>query len=136
MSYAMSAALQLSLYQHLRSDTALSALVGTAIYDTLPTGTLPQTYVTLGGEEVRDRSDVSGQGAEHRLTVSVLTDSAGFSTAKQVAAAITDAMDDVDLTLGRGRLVALWFDRAVARRRGSSGGRSIELRFRARVEDD
>jgi len=136
MSYGMAAALQGAVYQHLLADTGVSALVGAAIYDALPSGELPQTYVTLGPEDVRDRSDRSGDGAVHRFTVSVVTESAGFGAAKAVAAAIDDALLDADLSLSRGRLVGLWFERAAARRSGKAGRvRRIDLRFRARVED-
>ena len=137
MSYGMAAALQGAVYQHLLADTGVSALVGAAIYDALPSGELPQTYVTLGPEDVRDRSDRSGDGAVHRFTVSVVTESAGFGAAKAVAAAIDDALLDADLSLSRGRLVGLWFERAAARRTGKAGRvRRIDLRFRARVEDN
>lgn len=137
MSYGMAAALQSAVYQHLLADTGVSALVGAAIYDALPAGTLPQTYVTLGPEEVRDGSDRSGAGAVHRFTVVVVTDAAGFGAAKTLAAAICDALVDASPTLSRGRLVGLWFERAAARRTGTTGAtRRIDLRFRARVEDD
>lgn len=137
MSYGMAAALQSAVYQHLLADTEVSNLVGTAIYDAVPTGTLPQTYVTLGPEDVRDASDGSGAGALHRLTISVMSEAAGFATAKTLAAAITDALDNPALTLTRGRLVGLWFEKAIANRTGSSGEtRRIDLKFRARVEDN
>ncbi|PIE14416.1 MAG: hypothetical protein CSA70_01250 [Rhodobacterales bacterium] len=136
MSYGVSSALQAAVYQQLAADTALNALVGTAIYDALPAGTLPETYVTLGPESVRDKSSKTGHGALHTITVSVVTDSTGFQVAKDVATAVSDALNDADLTLTRGRLVYLMFDRATARLEGTGTQRRIDLRFRARVEDD
>ncbi len=137
MSYAMSAPLQSAVYQHLLADAGVGALVGTAIYDAVPAGDLPQTYVILGPEDVRDRSDATGAGALHRFVVSVATEAAGFGAAKSVAAAISDALAGAELTLSRGRLVGLWFERATARRAGKAGRiRRIDLRFHARVEDD
>lgn len=136
MSYGPSAALQAAVYQHLLADAGVAALVGSAVYDALPAGTLPQTYVTLGPEEVRDRSDTTAKGALIRFTVTVTTSAAGFGAAKSVAAAITDALQDAGLVLTRGTLAGLWFERASARRSGTGGSlRSVELRFRARVED-
>ncbi len=44
MSYSVSAALQAAVYQALIGDASLAGLVGTAIYDAIPTGTLPVTY--------------------------------------------------------------------------------------------
>jgi hypothetical protein len=135
MSYSVSAALQAAVYQALIGDASLAGLVGTAIYDAIPTGTLPVTYVTLGPEIVRDRSDKSGYGAEHNFTISVVTETAGFGAAKAVAAAESDVLNDADLSLSRGRLVALRFDRATAKRIGLGATRQIDLRFSARVED-
>ncbi len=135
MSYAASAALQQAVYQRLTGDAALEALVGGEIYDAAPAGTLPETYVTLGPEDVRARSDGSGEGAWHRFIVSVVTEGAGFQTAKDVAGAVSDALVGADLQLSRGRLVDLQFFRARARRERADALRRIDLTFRARVED-
>lgn len=137
MSYALAGGLQAAVYQHLATDAGLATLIGDAVFDALPTGPLPETYVSIGEEEMRDRSDVSGAGAEHRLTVAVVSEAPGFAAAKDVAARIGDALLNGDVTLSEGRLVGLWLDRATARRTGSAGRvRRIDLRFRARVEDN
>jgi hypothetical protein len=134
MSYANAAALQAAVYQHLISDAAVSARVGAEIYDSLPSGPLPALYVTLGSERARDASDGSGTGAWHDLTVAVITDQSGFQAAKEVAVAISDALQDAPLRLARGRLVGLQFLRAQAKRE-SNTLRRVEMTFRARVED-
>lgn len=136
MSYGVAAALQAAVYQRLAGDAALGALVGAAIYDVVPAGPVPGTYVSLGPEDVRDRSDKTGRGAEHRFTVSVVTDAAGFQTAKNAAAAVSDALLGAGLALSRGRLVAMEFLSARARRVRAGDVRRIDLTFRARVEDD
>ena len=136
MSYGMAEGLQSAIYQHLQNDAQLTSLIGSAVYDEVPPGILPETYVSLGAETVLDRSDISRAGAEHRLTISVVSEAAGFATPKAVAVAVSDALDDADLTLVRGRLVFLNFDRATAKRVGSANTRRIDLRFRARVEDN
>ncbi|KIC22647.1 DUF3168 domain-containing protein [Leisingera sp. ANG-Vp] len=134
MTYAIAGGLQSAIYTHLTGDAALTALVGSAIYDAIPAGTLPQTYVSLGSEEVLDRSDKSAGGAEHRFFITVTTDTAGFADAKAAAAAVCDALIGATVPLPRGQLTSLWFDRAKAERL-SGGGRQITLRFRARVDD-
>lgn len=136
MSYAVSAALQAAVYQHLMSDTQLASLVGSDIYDALPSGTLPSLYVTLGPEVAKDLSDMTGAGATHDVSVSVVTDAAGFATAKDVAAAISDALVDADLTLSRGTLVSLRFAKAAAVRIGTGTLRQINMIFRAIVADE
>lgn len=135
MSYAAAAALQAAVYQRLTSDAVLAGLVGDAIYDALPAGALPETYISLGPEEARARSDATGGGAWHRFTVSVITENPGFHTAKAAAVAVGDALNGVELALMRGRLVTLAFERARAGRADGGAKRRIDLRFRARTED-
>ncbi|MAM61058.1 DUF3168 domain-containing protein [Maritimibacter sp. UBA3975] len=135
MSYGTALALQEAIYQRLTADSTLAGLVGGAIYDAVPPGLTNVTYVALGPEDVRDAADMSGQGALHEVTVSIVSDSAGFATAKEVAGAVSDALLDAPLTLTRGVLVALNFYRARARRVQDADMRRIDLRFRARVED-
>jgi len=135
MTYAIAAPLQAAVYAALTQDTTLAGLVGDDIYDALPTGSLPDTYVSLGREDVRDASDQGVNGAIHRFEVSVITSQPGFARAKAVAAAVSDALHDADLALTRGRLVFLRFERAEARRIDRRAIREILLRFRARVDD-
>ena len=135
MSYGTALALQQAIYQRLTANTALAALVGGAIYDATPPGVAGGTYVLLGPEDVRAQSDKTGGGAWHRLSVSVISNAAGFQTAKQVAAAISDALVDAPLTLSRGTCPALHFFRARARRDGTGDLRRIDLIFQARVDD-
>ncbi|WP_457645881.1 DUF3168 domain-containing protein [Profundibacter sp.] len=136
MSYGVSAALQAAIYQRLVSDPVLMGLVGNAIYDNAPAGPITGTYVSLGPEDVRDRSDKTGYGALHMVTISVISDAAGFQTAKEVGAAVSDALQGATLTLSRGALCYINFDRATARRVGTGETRRIDLRFHARVEDN
>lgn len=136
MSYGIASALQAAVFQSLSNDPSVTGLVGSAIYDALPSGTLPALYIVLGSEEVRDASDKSGGGALHEFTITVVTESAGFSSAKVLAAAVSDALVDAPLTLTRGALVSLNFYKAKAARVGTGDMRQINLIFRARVADD
>ncbi len=134
MSYAVSAALQAAIYQRLMQDEAMAALVQGHVYDALPQGALPALYVTLGTEVARDASDATGAGAWHDLSVAVISDAAGFQRAKEVAAAVSDALLGPLPDLGRGRLVSLRFLKARARREGG-GLLRREMTVRARTED-
>jgi hypothetical protein len=136
MSYAMAAALQAAIYTRLAADPALSALVGPAIYDAVPSGPLPPLYVVLGNEDVRDASDKTGSGADHALSITVLSEASGFAGAKAAAGAICDALLGAALPLTRGTLVALNFTKAKASRTTTGNMRQITLIFRARVADD
>ncbi|WP_010138000.1 DUF3168 domain-containing protein [Oceanicola sp. S124] len=135
MSYAISAALQTAIYAQLSTNAVLVALVGSDIFDAPPLGTPPATYVSLGPEQVRDWSTSCGGGAEHDLTISVVTTEAGFQTAKEVAAAVSDALELPLPALSRGHLVSLNFLKARARRDEAGQLRRIDLSFRARVQD-
>jgi hypothetical protein len=130
MSYAGSAALQAAIYQRLATDPALA---GVPVVDALPRGGGRGTFILLGPEEVLDRSDQTGSGAEHRLSLSVISDDEGFAAAKAVAVKVSDRLAGAALSLNRGALVALHFRRAVARRLDAGAARRIDLEFRARV---
>lgn len=135
MSYALGAALQMAVYETLTQDTAISALIGDAIYDNAPAGAEPALYAFLGTEDAFARNDKTGTGALHRFTVSVVSQEAGFTRAKAVAGAISDALHGAQPAMARGRVVSLNFERARARRTNPEQRRQIELRFAARVED-
>ena len=135
MSYGSAAALQSAVYQRLVGDPGLVALVGGAIYDALPAGTLPSLYVSLGGEEVKARDEFTGGGAVHLLKLSVVSAASGFASAKEAASAVCDALDDPALSLTRGRLVSLRFVRAKAAMVGNGQTRRIDMTFRARVDE-
>lgn len=136
MSYALSGVLQSAVYQKLATDPALQAQVGDAIYDAVPTGLLPATYVTLGPENAVARTDRSGAATRHDFVISVHTEATGFQTIKDVAGAISDALEDAPLALSRGSLSTLEFLRAKARRTTNGQMRQVDLWFRARLEDD
>ena len=63
----------------------------------------------IGPELVLDQSDKSGGGAEHRFDVAVISDEAGFLTAKQIAGAVSQALVDAHLTLAGADLVSISF---------------------------
>lgn len=131
MSYHFSIALQEAVFECLSGYSGLDV----PVYDSPPPGSLPTTYVALGAEVVRDRSDVSGAGAEHDFTVSVITGEAGFASAKRVAGAVQAALDSAPLVLTRGTVRALYLLRARALRADKSGARRIDMTFRARIAD-
>lgn len=138
MSYMGAIALQGAVYDELRTDPALAALVGDAVYDAMPVMPPAGTYVSLGPEVVRDAGDQTAPGAEHEFVVSVLSgaDQAndGFMAVKTAAEAVAAALDAADLPLEAGRLAGLWFLRATARRAEAGAARRVDLTFRARVD--
>jgi len=137
MSYAMSAALQVAVFNALSTNAALGALVE-GIYDAPPdsTGTVPVgSYITLGDEEAKDRSSASHKGTTLDFEVNIHSDFAGFSAAKAIAAEVVDTLAWADLGLTRGRLVVLRFLKSRTRRGAAPETRRIALVFRAILDD-
>lgn len=134
MSYQNAAAVQVALFDLLSGDATLAGLVPGGIFDAPPPATPQGTYVVLGEEDVIDRSDVTGPGAEHRVLVQVVSDAAGFLTSKTAAARIGEILPGSQPSLSSGRVVAIWFHQAQARRAEGAALRRIDLRFRVRVE--
>lgn len=130
MSYALAGAVQAAVHAAL---VAHPDLAGVAVLDAVPPGAAVGTFVLIGAEEVRDASDATGAGAEHRLEVSVRSDAAGFLAAKGAAAAVCDAMEGVALA-APARVVGVWFLKAKAVRSEDGSERRVDLTFRLRVE--
>lgn len=131
MSYQAAAALQAAVFGALGGAPGLA---GVSILDAMPPGTTPGTFVLIGPEVAVDQSDGTGAGAEHRFSVSVISDASGFLAAKTVAAAVSEALLGGAMVLATGHLVSVNFQRAVARRLDQGTARRIDMTFRARVE--
>ena len=136
MTFAVSGALQRAVYELLQADPGLTALVGDAVYDHVPAGEEPPLFVSLGPDEVRDRSTQTSGMAEHRFAVSVVSAGEGFEAGKAVAATVSDALIDARPPLMRGRVISLTLLRARARRVRGRIARRVDLTFRAIVEDN
>lgn len=134
MSYAAAADLQGAVFARLNGDATLGALVPGGVHDAPLPASPPGTYVVIGLEDVIDRSDVSGPGAEHRLTIQVVSDSNGFFDAKTAGARIDALMEQPWPPLAAGRVVACWFQDARARRVDGGDLRRLDLRYRLRLE--
>lgn len=132
MTYALAAPLQAAVHACL-TDTP--ALAGVPVFDAVPDGMSAPVYIVLGPEDVRDRSDKTGRAALHRFVLTVAGDGGGFHALKQAAAAVETALA-APLTLTRGRVALLRFERAVAVRDRDGRRRRVEMTFRALVDDN
>lgn len=131
MSYAAAAALQVAIFAQL---SAAPALTGVPVLDAMPGQGGPASFVLIGPEEVLDRSDKSGAGAEHRFQISVISADTGFLAAKTLATEICESLEASLPALSVGRLVHLRFVKAKAQRLRDGGVRRIDLTFGARIE--
>lgn len=135
MSYGVSQALQSAVYNALLVDAVLGGIVGSSIYDAIPSGARPELYVSLGAEDVSARQDSSGSVTVHRFLISVVGQGDGFSLLKSAAGAVSDSLNNASLSLSRGHLISLNFQKAQARKTSQNRERRIDLWFRAIVED-
>lgn len=133
MSTQFSGPVQVAVFDRLASDPAVLAIVGSHVYDAVPAGALPNIYVLIGEEVVKDHSDSSGLAAHHDIAISVISSVESFLMMKDAAAAITTALQAAPLSLSEGSVSAFW-TRGVASRRDAAGQRKIDLKFRLRVE--
>lgn len=134
MSYGAANSLQKAIYGALLAHGEVYAMVGDAIFDQAPAGPLPPLYLSLGTEQVLARGDCSAALSRHSVTVTVVSEDAGFTRAKLLAEAVSDALDGAKPTLSRGRILSLRFARARATRFGNNRKRRIDLRFEALVD--
>lgn len=122
-------AVQSFVYGLLSADAAVTALVGTAIYDTSPTGVLPDISVLIGAEEVIDASDKSASARLHRIEIEVVARTSGFALAKDVAQAVKSALQGASGPAGSGQVTRVQFKRSAAFRETDEGTRRVRLRF-------
>lgn len=138
MSYEAGAALQTAVYLALRTDPALVALVGDAVFDAMPVTAPSGPYVALGAEDVVDAGDMTGRGTRHDFVVSVLSGAdeggGGFAVVKAAAGAVAGALENGAVVLEQGHLAGLWFVSARARRTEGGTGRRVDMMFRARID--
>lgn len=138
MTYALAGSLQKAVYQTLSGDAALGLLVGDAVYDAPLAQELPdgaRDFITIGEETARDGSTATSYGAMHDFQIDIHSNREGYSVAKDIAAAVCDALLDANLTLERGSLVGLRFRGARAKPGKLPDRRMISLTFRAVLED-
>lgn len=135
MSYGVAAALQAAIFGVLQGDVMVASSTGGAVFDAVPAGQAPELYVAIGPEDVTARDDSAGSVTTHRLIISVVGTTAGFTALKTAAAAVSDALDSAGPSLARGRLLDLSFQKARARKTDGNQARRIDLWFRAIVED-
>lgn len=116
MTSSASRALQVSIYETLRTDAGvLAALGGARIYDHVPRGAA-YPYVTFGQSTVRDWSTGGEDGDEHVITLHIWSLAAGRAQVHDIIAAVRAALHDRDLPLAGHRLINLRHEFSEARR--------------------
>ena len=129
-------ALQQALYEALRTNPAVTAIVGDRIVDNPVEALAPAgPAILLGEERIAPWGSSTDRGAEHRVTIVLVAPMGGFGVLKRLAASVSDAVLG-PLTLNTGRIVLSRFIAGRAHRRGSDGLRRVDLQFLLVIEDD
>lgn len=135
MNILHSAALQSGIYQTLSNATSISNLIGTNIFDAVPSGLVAETYVLIGEEKVISKADFNNGATRHDVTINVVSSASGFSDAKIVASEICNVLDGAAMVLSAGNLRNIQFRMARSRRDTGATERRIDLVFRALIDE-
>lgn len=135
MSYKFQDSLQSQIYTTLINDSEILATTNGAIFDAAPSdGDLPEVYIRIGNEYVRDRSSATHQQTEIQFEISVFSKNQGFIKAKILSSQISALMKLDNLHLEHGHLVGVWFQNAQTYRLEKGNLRQIKLWFKAYID--
>ncbi|MDB5597379.1 MAG: hypothetical protein JWM36_4340 [Hyphomicrobiales bacterium] len=98
-----SLSLQKAVVGKLKADIAVSALVGTSVFDTPNADVFPR--ITLGEDQVLTERADCYEGDEVILTIHAWSREIGFPQVKRIGSAVRAALQGADLTLDDYRLV-------------------------------
>jgi len=132
-----SLALQTALFEHLRADPSLAAVLGgPRIFDAPPhaqSGDGSPPYITLGDESVTAWDTKTEEGTAHELTFTVWSAERGFAQVKAIQAALADALSTAP-GLADARVADLRFVSSATRRERRTRLRRADCVYRALVE--
>ncbi len=126
-----SLSLQAAMVAAFRARSALTALVGTAIYDQPPSNApIPATRVIVGDDIVLDDATDCVDGYEVYSEVRAWTEGVGYPLLKTIAAEIRAAVVVDGLTLTGFDLIESNWERTAYTRDGDGIMRRADIRFR------
>ncbi|GAA0548092.1 hypothetical protein FHS83_000951 [Rhizomicrobium palustre] len=129
---APSWALQRAIFAALSADAAVTALIGTRIYDGVPAAA-PLPYLVLGESEERDASSDT-PATRHALRLTIWSRGGGTREVKEIAGAVIAVLHGAALTLSGHRLIDLAFTSAEYGRQSNGTATRAVLRFSAFTE--
>ncbi|HEY6633166.1 MAG TPA: DUF3168 domain-containing protein [Rhizobiaceae bacterium] len=127
------AELQRAIFEALRGNGALAALVGTRIFDHAPAN-VAFPYITFGRTSVYDWSTATESGTEQLLTLHAWSKGKGKKEVLEIMELTRQTLDDAALELEGHRLVNLRLEFSEARYDDRNEAHHGLLRFRAVVE--
>jgi hypothetical protein len=97
-----------AILAHLRADPGLAAILGDPprVFDAPPPDPI-YPYLTRGRGQAKPWGGVEGEGVEHALTLTALSEFDGLEEARQIGGLVRASLDDAALALTDHRLVSL-----------------------------
>jgi len=127
-------ALQRAVYDALVTSSSLVAALGGAhVFDRVPRSQRPP-YIMLGDGETANWTTATEDGAEHLLTLNIVSDNPGRKQAVTIAGLVRDVLNGTQLTLEDHYLVNLQFGSTTVRRNKHDESFTAVVRFRAVTE--
>ena len=128
-------ALQQAVYAELNANAEVQAVLGNPprVHDAVPRDA-QFPYAVIGDGQENDASTATEQGSEHILAIHIWSRGGGHREAKEIAAAIRDALDGASLALTGFALVGIAFQSGDYAREPDGETWRASLRFRAVTE--
>ena len=133
MSFDFSWPLQQALFTALSDDPTITAEVGDGFVERSGVDLRGGALIAIGEEDVFPWGDCEGQGARHRIRLSLSAREHGFARLKQLAACVSHCVE-ARPALSPGHIVDARFISARARRHRDGATRVIDLTFDIIVE--
>jgi len=126
-------ALQQAVFATLSADAAVTALIGSRLFDCVPRGT-SFPYLVIGEGVEKDNATASDSGSAHTLDIAIWSRAPGFKECKAIAAAIQVALETVPPNPDGHVLILFAFVSADYARQSDGETLSARLRFTALTE--
>ena len=127
------AELQTAIFDALRGDAGLAAIIGTRIFDHAPAN-VAFPYISFGRTSVYDWSTGTERGSEHLFTLHVWSKTKGKKETLDIMERAKTLLDDAALAMSAHHLVNLRLEFAEARFDEDLSLHHGLLRFRAMIE--
>jgi hypothetical protein len=130
--------LQQGIYSALTGSTAVTAHVGTRIYDHVPQGTasIPKPFLVLGEDTQADWSTKSFDGQESTITLHAFSEYRGKKEVKQIADAMYQRLHNGTFSVSGQTLVLCQFEFADSFMESDGVTRHLVQRYRTLTQSD
>ncbi len=127
--------IQTSVFEALNANAQIYEKTEGAIFDHVPTSQdLPEIYVRIGDEQIKNRSSKTNSISEAIFEISIFSQHQGFIAAKHLSSLISQELTKDKLNFNNEKLIGIWFVKSQTYRLSSGNLRQIKLWFKALIE--